>query len=63
LSSQNDAPNVDTYLENAGEQERALESASAIKKPFVEPAISLPIDVFEATAFFGSSTVSGGTIP
>jgi len=28
------------------------------KKPFVEPEISVPVDVLEATAFFQATTVS-----
>ena len=30
------------------------------KKPFIEPAISVPVDVLEATTFFQSAT-SGAT--
>ena len=33
---------------------------SEIKKAFVEPAISIPVDVLEATTFFQSAT-SGAT--
>ena len=33
---------------------------SEIKKAFVEPAISVPVDVLEATTFFQSAT-SGAT--
>ena len=33
---------------------------SEVKKAFVEPAISVPVDVLEATTFFQTST-SGGT--
>jgi hypothetical protein len=29
---------------------------SEIKKPFVEPAISVPVDVLEATTFFQTAT-------
>lgn len=32
------------------------------KKPFVEPAISVPVDVLEATTFFQAAT-SGPTSP
>lgn len=32
------------------------------KKPFVEPSISLPVDVLEATAFFQVMTVTTGSI-
>ena len=35
---------------------------SAIKKEFVEPTISVPVDVLEATTFFQAST-SGVTNP
>jgi hypothetical protein len=35
-------------------------SAAAPKKPFVEPAISQPVDVLEATTFF-QVVDSGGT--
>jgi hypothetical protein len=31
-----------------------------VKKPFVEPAISVPVDVLEATTFF-QTTSSGAT--
>jgi hypothetical protein len=32
-------------------------AAAAEKKPFVEPAVSVPVDVLEATALFQSPTV------
>jgi hypothetical protein len=32
----------------------------AVKKPFVEPEVSVPVDVLEATTFFQAST-SGAT--
>ena len=35
-------------------------AAAAAKKPFVEPAISQPVDVLEATTFF-QVVDSGGT--
>ena len=39
---------------------RATESA---RKPFVEPVVSVPLDVLEATAFFqGSASLSIGDI-
>jgi hypothetical protein len=35
--------------------------AVSTKKPFVEPAVSVPQDVLEATAFFqGSAGIGGG---
>ncbi len=36
------------------ETPRALEPT---KKPFIEPVVSLPLDVLEATAFFQGSAV------
>ena len=34
--------------------------AESTKKPFVEPAVSVPQDVLEATNFFQGSASSGG---
>ena len=45
--------------EIAGSHNGSGES-SEIKKVFVEPAISVPVDVLEATTFFQSAT-SGAT--
>ena len=38
----------------------SLESAQALKKAFIEPEISQPVDVLEATTFF-QLTDSGAT--
>ena len=47
--------------ENAGVQNESIgKELSDRKKPFVEPAISVPVDVLEATTFFQSAT-SGTT--
>ena len=49
-----------------GEEGPAVKNGNAIgevkegKKPFVEPAISVPVDVLEATTFFEVAT--SGTI-
>lgn len=32
------------------------------KKPFVEPVVSVPVDVLEATTFFQASTVESTTV-
>ena len=46
--------------ENAGVQNESIgKELSDRKKPFVEPAISVPVDVLEATTFFQSA--SSGT--
>lgn len=49
-----------------GEESAAMQNGTApgevkeVKKPFVEPAISVPVDVLEATTFFevASSSVT-----
>lgn len=42
--------------ENAGLQNEGCKELSERKKPFVEPAISVPVDVLEATTFFQAAT-------
>ena len=37
--------------------ESALAQPTQEKKPFVEPVVSVPVDVLEATAFFQGPTV------
>jgi hypothetical protein len=57
LAKQNEITNE----ENAGLQNEGISSELIDrKKPFVEPAISVPVDVLEATTFFQSAT-SGAT--
>jgi hypothetical protein len=41
--------------------EAATPASSGEKKPFVEPSISLPVDVLEATAFFLAGSVTTGS--
>lgn len=36
---------------------------AAEKKPFVEPAVSVPADVLEATALFQAPTVQTSVVP
>lgn len=38
-------------------------AAPAEKKPFVEPAVSVPADVLEATALFQAPSVQTSVIP
>ena len=48
-------------LEQAKQGEDALSQPVQAKKLFVEPVISVPVDVLEATAFFqGSDPVAEG---
>jgi hypothetical protein len=56
LSKQNDI----IKEENAGLQNANAGELSEVKKPFVEPAISVPVDVLEATTFFQAAS-SGAT--
>ena len=44
------------------EEVAGREESSEMKKVFVEPTISVPVDVLEATTFFQSAT-SGVTNP
>ena len=47
--------------EKAGINEKGIvKELNDRRKPFVEPAISVPVDVLEATTFFQSAT-SGAT--
>ena len=46
--------------EKARPEESGLPEAPATRKPFVEPVISSPVDVLEATTFF-QAVESGGT--
>ena len=43
--------------------EAAAPSPVSEKKPFVEPAVSVPVDVLEATALFQSPTVQTSVVP
>ena len=54
MAKQNDFTNE----ENAGAQTPTGISAELTdrKKPFVEPAISVPVDVLEATTFFQATS-------
>ena len=45
------------------EASEAAAPSPAEKKPFVEPAISVPVDVLEATALFQSPTVQTSVVP
>ena len=55
LAKQNETSNEEIANLHSGSKE-----GSEIKKEFVEPAISVPVDVLEATTFF-QATTSGKT--
>ncbi len=56
MSTKNSNP-VSEQLEQVERQESALTQPAQDKKPFVEPVVSVPVDVLEATAFFQGPTV------
>ena len=52
---------VNEQLEQTERSEKALATASD-KKLFVEPVVSVPVDVLEATALFQAPTVDAATV-
>jgi hypothetical protein len=56
LNTKNSNP-VNEQLEQVERGERALTQPAQDKKTFVEPVVSVPVDVLEATAFFQGPTV------
>lgn len=48
--------NSNPVNEQVERSESALSQPAPGKKPFVEPVISVPVDVLEATAFFQGPT-------
>jgi hypothetical protein len=48
---------VNEQLEQMERGESVASQPVQEKKPFVEPAVSVPVDVLEATAFFQGPTV------
>ena len=61
MAEQNEIRNGEQPAKHA-EKQISGESAGSGKKLFVEPEISLPVDVLEATTFF-QIVDSGGTGP
>ena len=49
------------HLVQTEEEQQSAPVVSPVKKPFVEPQLSIPINVLEATTFF--QAVGTGTIP
>ena len=56
MNTKNSNP-VNEQLEQLERGESIASQPSQEKKPFVEPAVSVPVDVLEATAFFQGPTV------
>lgn len=60
MIQQNEFGIPDQFVEPKDSEQSAPATAAAGKKVFVEPEISAPVDVLEATTFFMSAT-SGAT--
>ena len=56
MNTKNSNP-ISEQLERLEQSDNAISQATKEKKPFVEPAVSVPVDVLEATAFFQGPTV------
>ena len=56
MNTKNSNP-MNEQLEQLDRGESALKQPAQDKKPFVEPEVSVPVDVLEATAFFQGPTV------
>jgi hypothetical protein len=56
LSTKN-SNSVNEQLEQVDSNQSALAQPTQDKKTFVEPIVSVPVDVLEATAFFQGPTV------
>ena len=56
MNTKNSNP-VNEQLEQVERPESGLTQPAQGKKPFVEPVVSVPVDVLEATAFFQGPTV------
>ena len=60
MTKQSEEQNVERFADRTTSQESAAQAMEPGKKAFVEPEISVPIDVTETTTFFQSAT-SGAT--
>jgi len=61
VSSQRKSTNGNPAIETRTSTDPVSESSN-VRKPFVEPEISVPVDVLEATAFFQATTLSAGPL-
>ena len=61
MSTQNNQPVNEQHTEQIERSEQTLVPATE-KRPFVEPVVSFPLDVLEATTFFQTGTVEGTTV-
>ena len=61
MNTQNTNPVSEQLTEQTERSEQPLIS-KAEKKQFVEPVVSVPVDVLEATTFFQQPTIEASTV-
>ena len=61
MNTPNNKP-VSEQLTEQCERERETLTPAAEKKQFIEPAVSVPVDVLEATTFFQQPTIEAAVI-
>jgi len=61
LNNQNSNPVTEQFTEQS-ERTEQTRTQPAEKKQFVEPAVSVPVDVLEATTFFQAPTIEASTV-
>ena len=61
MNTQNTNPVSEQLTEQIERSEQTL-ATTAEKKPFVEPTVSVPVDVLEATTFFQQPTIEASTV-
>jgi hypothetical protein len=57
LNKQNNHPLAEIAIEKLEQTENMQSSTDNQKKPFIEPIVSVPVDVLEATTFFQGPTL------
>ena len=61
MNTQNNRQLNEQYTEPVERSEQPL-TPSKEKKQFVEPTVSVPVDVLEATTFFQAPTIEGTSV-
>jgi len=63
LNNQKDPSITQRSSQLAPDSEKELRQTDRARKQFVEPTISVPVDVLEATAFFQGPTATTAIVP
>ncbi len=61
MTKQNNNP-FGEQLTGQSEQNEQVPEQSVDKKQFIEPVVSVPVDVLEATTFFQAPTIEASTV-